>query len=160
LNYVALRYFNVYGPRMDAFGVYTEVMIRWMERLSKGQPCLILGDGKQTMDFVYVEDIARANLMAAMSSVTDDVINIASGTETSLIELAETLGRVMGVNHAPEYGPARKATPVFRRLADISKAEHLLGFHTKVSLEDGLRELVRWWSQERSAQPPAPAAQR
>ena len=65
LNYVALRYFNVYGPRMDAFGVYTEVMIRWMERLSKGQPCLILGDPGQTMDFVFVTDIARANLKAA-----------------------------------------------------------------------------------------------
>ena len=65
LNYVALRYFNVYGPRMDAFGVYTEVMIRWMERLSKDQPCLILGDGGQTMDFVFVTDIARANVMAA-----------------------------------------------------------------------------------------------
>jgi len=145
LNYVALRYFNVYGPRMDAFGVYTEVMIRWMERLSSGQSCLILGDGKQTMDFVFVEDIARANLMAAMSSITDDVINIASGTETSLIELAETLGRVMEVKRAPEFGPARKATPVFRRLADISKAEQLLGFHTQVTLEEGLRKLVKWW---------------
>ena len=88
LNYVALRYFNVYGPRMDAFGVYTEVMIRWMERLAKGQPCLILGDGAQTMDFVFVTDIARANLRAANSSITDDVLNIASGTETSLTELA------------------------------------------------------------------------
>jgi UDP-glucose 4-epimerase len=152
LNYVALRYFNVYGPRMDAFGVYTEVMIRWMERLANKQACLILGDGKQTMDFVFVEDIARANLMAAFSSITDDVINIASGTETSLIELAETLGRVMGVSRTPEYGPARKATPVFRRLADVSKAERLLGFHTQVSLEEGLRRLVEWWSKERAAQ--------
>jgi UDP-glucose 4-epimerase len=160
LNYVALRYFNVYGPRMDAFGVYTEVMIRWMERLANNQPCLILGDGKQTMDFVFVEDIARANLMAAMSSITDDVINIASGIETSLIELAETLGRVMGVNRAPEYGPARKATPVFRRLADVSKSERLLGFHTQVPLEEGLRKLVHWWSQERSTQSPAPGVQR
>src|SRR5262245_60325534 len=148
LNYVALRYFNVYGPRMDAFGVYTEVMIRWMERLSKGQPCLILGDGAQTMDFIYVEDVARANLMAATSSITDNVINIASGTETSLIELAETLGRVMGVKLAPEYGPARKATPVFRRLADIRKAERLLGFKSSISLEEGLRQLVQWWSRE------------
>ena len=148
LNYVALRYFNVYGPRMDAFGVYTEVMIRWMERLSKGQPCLILGDGGQTMDFVFVADIARANLMAANSSITDDVLNIASGTETSLNELAATLGRVMGVDRPPEYGPARKATPVWRRLADISKAEQKIGFKTNVSLEEGLRQLVQWWSAE------------
>jgi UDP-glucose 4-epimerase len=151
LNYVALRYFNVYGPRMDAFGVYTEVMIRWMERLSKGQPCLILGDGGQTMDFVFVTDIARANLMAAHSSITDDVLNIASGTETSLTELATALGRVMGVDVPPEYGPARKATPVWRRLADVRKAERQIGFKAKVSLEEGLRQLVHWWSQETGA---------
>jgi UDP-glucose 4-epimerase len=148
LNYVALRYFNVYGPRMDAFGVYTEVMIRWMERLAKGQPCLIHGDGGQTMDFVFVTDIARANSMAAYSSITDDVLNVASGTETSLTELAEALGRVMGVDCPPEYGPARKATPVWRRLADVHKAERQIGFKAKVSLEDGLRQLVAWWSRE------------
>jgi UDP-glucose 4-epimerase len=148
LNYVALRYFNVYGPRMDAFGVYTEVMIRWMERLAKGQPCLILGDGAQTMDFIFVTDIARANLRAANSTITDDVLNIASGTETSLTELATVLGRVMGVELPPEYGPARKATPVWRRLADVNKAKRQIGFTAKVSLEDGLRQLVEWWSQE------------
>ena len=141
LNYVALRYFNVYGPRMDAFGVYTEVMIRWMERLSSGKPCLILGDGSQTMDFVFVDDVARANTMAANSSITDDVINIASGTETSLTELAETLGRVMGVSLPPEYGPARKATPVWRRLANVEKAKRRLGFRSHVSLEEGLEVL-------------------
>jgi UDP-glucose 4-epimerase len=148
LNYVALRYFNVYGPRMDSFGVYTEVMIRWMERLANGQPCLIYGDGAQTMDFIFVTDIARANSMAANSSITDDVLNIASGTETTLNELAATLGRVMGVDRAPEYGPARKATPVWRRLADVRKAERQIGFKAKVSLEEGLRQLVQWWSQE------------
>ena len=151
LNYVALRYFNVYGPRMDAFWVYTEVMIRWMERLAKGQPCLILGDPSQTMDFVFVEDVARANLIAAKSSITDDVLNIASGTETSLGELAATLGRVMGVERKPEYGPARKVNPVSRRLADVGKAERLLGFRTQVPLEEGLRKLVQWWSQECAA---------
>ncbi|HEU5080694.1 MAG TPA: NAD-dependent epimerase/dehydratase family protein [Opitutaceae bacterium] len=148
LNYIALRYFNVYGPRMDAFGVYTEVMIRWMERLARGEPCLIFGDGKQTMDFVYVEDVARANLMAAYSSITDNAINVASGTETSLHELAVTLGQVMGVELPPQYGPARKATPVFRRLAGTTKAERLLGFRTNVGLEEGLRQLVAWWSKE------------
>jgi UDP-glucose 4-epimerase len=152
LNYVALRYFNVYGPRMDAFGVYTEVMIRWMERLANGQPCVIHGDGRQTMDFVFVDDVARANLAAAQSSIADDVINVASGTETSLAELAETLGRVMGVTLPPEYGPARKATPVYRRLADVRKAERLLGFRTRISLEEGLQRLVQWWTKERAAQ--------
>jgi len=148
LDYVALRYFNVYGPRMDAFGVYTEVMIRWMERLSAGQPCLIMGDGTQTMDFVFVEDVARANLLATKSPVTDDVINIASGTETSLRELADALSRVMGVNLPPVYGPARKVNPVARRLADVTKAERVLGFKAQYSIEDGLRKLVDWWARE------------
>jgi UDP-glucose 4-epimerase len=151
LNYVALRYFNVYGPRMDAFGVYTEVMIRWMERLAKGQPCLILGDGSQTMDFVFVEDVARANIMAAKSSLTDEAINVASGTETSLTELAVTLGRVMGVERAPEYGQARKVNAVSKRLAGVKKADQLLGFRTQVSLEEGLRRLVQWWLRESGA---------
>jgi UDP-glucose 4-epimerase len=151
LDYLALRCFNVYGPRMDACGAYTEVMIRWMERLADGQPCLILGDGNQTMDFVFVEDVARAYILAAKASFTDDVINIASGTETSLSELAETLGYVMGVTRAPEYGPTRKVNHVPRRLADVSKAKRLLGFRVQVSLQEGLSKLVHWWSREQHA---------
>src|SRR5438105_1188342 len=95
MRYVALRYFNVYGPRMDIHGAYTEVLIRWMERIAVGKPPLIFGDGRQTMDFVYVEDIARANLLAAEAEVTDMVFNIASGAETSLRELASELCGVM-----------------------------------------------------------------
>jgi len=155
LNYVALRYFNVYGPRMDIHGVYTEVLIRWMERLAKGEPCLILGDGTQTMDFVFIEDIARANLLAAKANVTDEVFNVASGTETSLNELAAALGRVMGCCRQPQYGPARKVNPVSRRLADTAKAERLLGFKARVSLEEGLSRLVAWWSRAGSLQPTA-----
>lgn len=158
LDYVALRYFNVYGPRMDAFGVYTEVMIRWMERLASGRPCLILGDPSQSMDFVFVEDVARANLMAAKSSITDDVLNIASGTETSLAELAQALGEVMGVNLEPEYGPARKATPVFRRLADTDRAEQRIGFRAAVPLKKGLAKLVEWWRAERELLAPSVAS--
>ena len=96
LDYVALRYFNVYGPRMDIHGLYTEVLIRWMERIEQGLPPLILGDGLQTMDFVFTEDIARANVLAAASDVTDEVFNIGSGTETSLIDLAHAMQRAMG----------------------------------------------------------------
>jgi UDP-glucose 4-epimerase len=76
------------------------------------------------------------------------VLNIASGTETSLTELATVLGRVMGVDLPPEYGPARKVTPVWTRLADVRKAQRQIGFTAKVSLEDGLRQLVQWWSAE------------
>src|SRR3954453_193962 len=81
LDYVALRYFNVYGKRMDIHGVYTEVLVRWMERIEAGEPPIIMGDGSQTMDFVYVTDIARANVLAAASPRTDRVYNVASGTE-------------------------------------------------------------------------------
>ncbi len=149
LNYVALRYFNVYGPRMDTYGAYTEVLIRWMERLSEGKPCLILGDGTQTMDFVFIEDVARANILAAKASVSDEVFNIASGTETSLNQLAVALGRAMGRSCIPEYGPTRRVNPVSRRLADTSKAERCLGFRARVELEDGLRRLASWWEQHR-----------
>ena len=149
LNYVALRYFNVYGPRMDVFGAYTEVLIRWMERLAAGQKPLILGDGTQTMDFVHVHDIARANVLAANAPVTDEVFNVASGEETSLRELAEMLQRVMGAPSGLEFGPARKTNPVPRRLASTEKAERMLGFTASVSLEDGLRGLVEWWEQQR-----------
>lgn len=148
LNYVALRYFNVYGPRMDIYGVYTEVLVRWMERISVGKPPLIFGDGLQTMDFVYSDDIARANILAAKSDVSDKVFNVASGVETSLNDLAYALLNVMGSNLQPEYGPERKVNPVSRRLADTSKAEQMLGFKTEVSLEEGLSRLVSWWQAE------------
>jgi UDP-glucose 4-epimerase len=149
LPYVALRYFNVYGPRMDIHGKYTEVLIRWMERIAAGQPPLILGDGTQTMDFVYIEDVARSNILALESDVTDDVFNIASGSETSLNQLAAALLKVMDSNLQPEYGPERKVNAVSRRLADTSKAERLLGFTAKVDLEDGLSRLVDWWQANR-----------
>ncbi len=151
LPYVALRYFNVYGPRMDIYGAYTEVLIRWMDRIEAGQPPLILGDGKQTMDFVYIEDIARANVLAAQSDVDDEVFNIASGTETSLNELADTLLKVMESKLRPEYGPERKVNAVPRRLASTDKAKRLLGFTATVSLEEGLRRLVEWRRAEKRA---------
>src|SRR4029079_17340304 len=87
LDYGALRYFNVYGERMDTHGAYTEVLIRWMERIAAGRSPVIFGDGLQTMDFIHVADIARANVLAAESNVTDEVFNIASGSETSLNDL-------------------------------------------------------------------------
>src|SRR5436853_5190281 len=111
LPYVALRYFHVYGPRMDMHGKYTEVLIRWMERIAAGEPPLILGDGKQTMDFVFIEDVARSNILALESDVTDDVFNIASGSEPSLNQLAAALLEDMGSDLQPEYGPARKVNP-------------------------------------------------
>jgi UDP-glucose 4-epimerase len=148
LNYVALRYFNVYGPRMDIYGAYTEVLIRWMERIVAGRPPLIFGDGAQTMDFINVEDIARANILAADADVTNEVFNIASGVETSLDDLACALLKAMESDLQPEYGPERQVNPVPRRLADTNKAERMLGFRAQLSLDEGLRRLVKWWRKE------------
>jgi UDP-glucose 4-epimerase len=146
LDYVLLRYFNVYGPRMDVHGLYTEVLVRWMERIADGEPPLIFGDGRQTMDFVVTTDIARANVLAAESAVTDGVYNIASGEEVSLVGLAEALLRVMGSDLPVEHGPERAVNGVVRRLADVSAARDDLGFEATIGLDDGLRSLVEWWS--------------
>ena len=148
LSYVALRYFNVYGPRMDIHGKYTEVLIRWMERIVAGQPPLIFGDGQQTMDFVFTTDIARANLRAAESTVTDAVFNIGSSTETSLLELAEALVEVMGSDLSVELGPARAVNGVTRRLASVDAARQQLDWKPEVDLKTGLRTLVDWWQAE------------
>jgi UDP-glucose 4-epimerase len=145
LEYVALRYFNVYGPRMDTWGVYTEVLVRWMERVANGLSPLIHGDGSQTLDFVYVEDVARANVLAAAAQVTDAVFNIGTGVETSLAQLATALVSVMGSDVGLEHGPERKVNAVRRRMADVSAAARDLGFVAEVSLEEGLRRLVSWW---------------
>ena len=150
LDYVALRYFNVYGPRMDIHGLYTEVLIRWMERIEAGRPPLILGDGQQTMDFVFTTDIARANLVAAESTITDAVFNIGSNTETSLLELAEALVEVMGGDVPVTFGPQRAVNGVTRRLACIDAAQQLLGWKPEIDLETGLRGLVDWWRSERA----------
>jgi UDP-glucose 4-epimerase len=149
LPYVALRYFNVYGPRMDIHGKYTEVLIRWMERIASGEPPLIFGDGQQTMDFIYIDDIARANVMALQSEHQDEVFNVASGHETSLNELAAALAKVMGSDLKPVYGPERGVNPVPRRLASTDKAQRLLGFTAATGLEQGLQDLVAWWQDRR-----------
>ena len=150
LPFAALRYFNVYGPRMDIHGKYTEVLIRWMERIADGQPPLILGDGRQTMDFVYIDDVARANVLALAAENAGDAFNIASGTETSLLELAAALAAAMGrADLIPVHGPERAVNPVPRRLADTTKAERLLGFRTQIALPEGLERLVRWWHEAR-----------
>jgi UDP-glucose 4-epimerase len=150
LDYVALRYFNVYGPRMDIAGAYTEVFIRWMERISSDRPPIIFGDGSQTMDFVFVEDIARANILAAQSNISDNVFNVASGVETSLKDLATLLIKVMECKMEIEYGPERNVNPVPRRLADTKSAEEKLGFKAEVQLKEGLKKLVDWWKNENS----------
>lgn len=153
LSYVMFRPFNVYGPRMDIHGVYTEVMVRWMERLTAGDPPLIFGDGSQTMDFIDVEDVARAYVMAAGSEVTDLILNAGTGIETSLLELCGLMALAMGSSLGPEFRPARDVNAVSRRRADTALAREVLGFESRVTLGDGLSRLVKWFASEQSLAP-------
>jgi UDP-glucose 4-epimerase len=142
---VGLRYFNVYGPRMDVTGAYTEVFIRWLDCIDRGVSPQIHGDGSASMDFIYVGDVARANILAMKSHATDRVYNVASGTETSLLGLWEAMQRVSGAYHLwPEFHPPRKVNSVPRRLSDTNRAQADLGFAAQTPLEEGLRNLDLW----------------
>jgi UDP-glucose 4-epimerase len=149
LDYVALRYFNVYGPRMDVHGVYTEVIIRWIERIANGEPPIVHGDGSASLDLIYIDDVARANLLAAVAPVTDMVFNVGSGEEVSLADLARALIRAMGSECELDMRPGADSSQVARRLADTSEAERHLDFVAQVGLDEGLRRLVAWWKQEK-----------
>lgn len=152
LPYIALRPFNVFGPRMDIAGVYTEVLIRWLDAIEANKPPLIFGDGNQSMDFVYVGDVARANLLAAQSDNNDDVFNVGTGIQTSLKELCYLLLDIAGSSLRPEHREARAVANVQRRRADMTKAETMLGFKAETTLEDGLRELIHWRQAAKTAQ--------
>jgi UDP-glucose 4-epimerase len=145
LDYVALRYFNAYGPRMDTDGKYTEVMIKWLDCIRDEKNPLIYGDGSTTMDFVYVKDIAKSNIAALQSDVTDESFNIGNCEETSLKELLAVLLKVNNSNLSPEFRAENSINPVSRRLADISKAKNLLMFTPTISLEQGMKELSEWY---------------
>ncbi len=145
LDYVALRYFNAYGPRMDTDGKYTEVMIKWLDCIRDSRNPVIYGDGSTTMDFVYVKDIARANIAALQSAVTDEAFNIGNCEETSLSGLLEVMLKVNGSSLNTEYREENSINPVSRRLADISKAKDLLDFTPTISLEQGMKELSEWY---------------
>lgn len=144
LDYVALRYFNVYGPRMDLHGRYTEVLVRWLDRIDAGDPPVIFGDANQSMDMVYVGDVARANVLAAEANATDEAFNIGSGREVTLEGLARTLMHELGRELPILLEPARSVNPVPRRLADISAARSRLGFAPETSLGAGLSHLIAW----------------
>ncbi len=144
LSSVGLRYFNVYGPRMDVTGAYTEVFIRWLDCIDRSRRPQIHGDGTASMDLIYVEDIARANLLAMISNQTTGAYNVASGTEISLLDLWAGMQRVTGAHHlTPEFHPPRKIN-IPRRLADTTKAKRDLGFSAEVDLDEGLRRIAEW----------------
>lgn len=151
LDYVALRYFNVYGPRMDTDGKYTEVMIRWLDCIKYGLAPIIYGDGETTMDFVFVKDVARANLAALKANVSDQAFNIGTCKETSLKQLLHIMLDINKSHLLPEFREQDTINPVSRRCAENSKARQLLDFEPQTELKDGLYELSQWYFKKEKA---------
>lgn len=143
LETVALRYFNVYGPRQDPTSMYSGVISKFVDVLSAGETPTVFGDGLQTRDFVNVKDVARANWLAMHSAKAGqgEVINIATGRAVSLLELLDILGKILGRQFEPRFAPARKGD-VRDSLADISLAKELLGYQPQIAMEDGLAALL------------------
>ena len=148
VNYVGLRYMNVYGPRQDYKGTYIAVIMKILDRLDKGLPPIIYGDGSQSYDFVYVEDVARANILALKADVSDEFYNVGTGKKTSIKELTELILKIYGTDVEIEYRPEGK-TFVTNRVGSTEKAERDLGFRAQTPLEDGLRRLIEWRREHR-----------
>jgi|SRR5579872_3112427 len=148
LDYVILRPFNIYGPRMETHGPHTEVLVRWLDRISRGLPPILFGDGNQSMDFIYVEDAARAFVLAATSNVSGEAFNVATGVETTLKQLAQSLLAAMESPLGITFGPQRNLATVARSFGDTSKAAKYLGFRAEVPLAEGLRRMVTWWQEQ------------
>jgi len=143
LDYVGLRYMNVYGARQDYMGTYIAVIMKILDRLDHGLPPVVYGDGSQSYDFIYVSDAARANVCAMKSNATDSFYNVGSGTQTSIKELAELILEITNSNLEIQYEPAGQ-TFVTNRIGDPVKAGKELGFTYTVDLKEGLNELIRW----------------
>ena len=151
LDYVALRYFNVYGPRMDTDGKYTEVMIKWLDCIRNATAPTIYGDGSTSMDLVNVKDVAKANVAALLAPITDEVFNIGNKEETSLKQLLHLLLNVNKSTISPQHKEDNTINPVSRRVADNQKAYNMLNFEPAVSLTEGLLELSQWYFQKKTS---------
>lgn len=143
LDWVGLRYMNVYGPRQDYKGAYIAVMMKILDNIEQGIPPVVYGDGSQQYDFIDVTDIARANVKAMQASVTGKNYNVGRGIGTSIKELTELLLRLTGSDLPIEYKPAGQ-TFVTNRIGSIVAAERDLGFRWTVDLEEGMRNLIEW----------------
>ena len=153
LETVSIRYFNVFGPRQQPNSPYSGVISLFIKALSTGQAPLILGDGGQTRDFTYIANVVDGVLRACSApKASGQAINVATGGRVSLLELLDTLNRILGTSIAPAFGPARDGD-VRDSQASIEKAKTLLGFTPIVEFEEGLRRTVAWFTQpSRSAQ--------
>lgn len=149
IDYVGLRYMNVYGPRQDYRGAYIAVILRWLEMIDQNEPLVLYGDGSQTYDFIYVRDAARANIAALKHGKPDNFYNVGSGNGTSLKELAQILLKVTGSSDLGIRYEPQGVSYVTNRIGSSQKAAEELLFNTEVSLEDGLGSLIKWRKQDK-----------
>lgn len=143
LNYVGLRYMNVYGPRQDYKGAYIAVIMKILDRLDQELPPIVFGDGSQSYDFIYVSDVARANICALKSDTEDEFYNIGMGTQTTIKELCKLILKIVGKDYEIRFEPTGQ-TFVTNRVGSTEKAKEDLGFEARISLEEGLRSLIHW----------------
>ena len=143
LDYVGLRYMNIYGPRMDYKGTYVSVIMKVLDRIEQGLPPIIFGDGSQTYDFIHVDDVARANIVTLKSDATDEFFNVGMGVKTTINELVHLLLEITGSKLRPEYRPQEQMF-VSHRVGSTEKAQRMLGFEAKICLDEGLRSVVEW----------------
>lgn len=144
LDYVGLRYMNVYGPRQDYRGAYIAVIMKMLDAIDRGEAPTILGDGSEAFDFVAVEDCALANVRAMQADATDEFYNVGTGRRTSLKELAEQLIVLTGSNQPVQYAPRSTATLVRNRIGDPAKASREINFTAEIELREGLEKLIAW----------------
>lgn len=143
LDYVGLRYMNVYGPRQDYRGTYVAVVMKILDRLDQGLPPIVYGDGSQAYDFVYVGDCARANVCAMKADATDSFYNVGTGVKTTIKELTELILELTGSDLKIQYEPGG-TTFVKNRVGCPKKAEAEIGFKAKTDLREGLQKLIEW----------------
>ncbi|MGI8837252.1 MAG: NAD-dependent epimerase/dehydratase family protein [Pyrinomonadaceae bacterium] len=151
LPYIGYRYMNIYGPRMDYHGTYVSVIMKVLDRIFADAPPVIYGDGTQVYDFVYVEDVAEANILGMKADCADEFFNIGRGVGTTINELVSILLQLTGSTLKPEYQPQEQSF-VTHRIGSTEKAEELLGFKARTPLAEGLRRLVEWRLSNRKGQ--------
>ena len=143
LQFVGLRYFNVYGPRQHYKGAYAQIIPRWVDRIFANEPLVIFGDGSQTMDMTYVSDIARANVLALKSGITHDFVNVGTGHQWSILQLANIMKEITGKNLDITFIP-QDVNLVKRRQCSTEKAKELMGFEYEVDVHRGLEMYYNW----------------
>jgi UDP-glucose 4-epimerase len=150
LDFVGLRYMNVYGPRQDYRGAYIAVIMRMLDAIDRGEPLTVFGDGSQAYDFVFVTDCAEANVCAMQAETTNRFYNVGGGIQTTIKELAETLLEITGSDVGVRYEPEGLSF-VTNRIGSTTRAREEIGFEATVELEDGLRRVVEWRNADKEA---------